>query len=124
MPFPVLPPTSRNFNPGDYPVKAYNSQSGAEVRILYGDTRTKMELSLGYDNISDAYAKEFLDHYDETKGSFSTFIIDASARSGWGSTAAAIDASGANRWRYAEAPQVTAVRPGLSSVRVSLLGVF
>ena len=124
MPFPVLSPTNRDFNPGDYPVKAYNAQSGAEVRILYGDTRTKMELSLAYDNITDASAKEFLDHYDETKGSYSTFIIDPSARSGWGSTAAAIDASGVNRWRYSEAPQITAVRPGRSSVRVNLVGVF
>jgi hypothetical protein len=124
MPFPALAPTSREFSPGDYPVKAYNAQSGAEVRILYGDTRTKMELSLGYDNISDASARQFLDHYDEVKGSFSTFVIDASARSGWGSTAAAIDASGPNRWRYAESPQVTAVRPGRSSVRVNLVGVF
>jgi hypothetical protein len=65
MPFPVLRPTSRDFKPGDYPIKAYNAQSGAEVRILYGDTRSK-----------------------------------------------------------AESPQVTSVRPGRSSVRVNLVGVF
>ena len=86
MPFPVLPPTSRDFKPGDYPVKTYSAQSGAEVRILYGDTRTRMELSLGYDNATDAQAKQFLDHYDEVKGSFSTFEVDPSARAGWGST--------------------------------------
>jgi len=124
MPFPALPPTSRNFNPGDYPVKTYNSQSGAEVRILYGDTRTKMTLSLGYDNISDTLAKQFLDHYDETKGTYLTFEIDPTARAGWASTSDAIDAAGVNRWRYSEAPQVAAVRPGVSSVRLSLVGVF
>jgi hypothetical protein len=124
MPFPALSPTSRDFTPGDWPIKTYNSQSGAEVRILYGDTRTKMELSLGYDNISDANAKQFLDHYDETKGTYSTFVIDAAARAGWGTTASAIDASGVNRWRYADAPQITAVRPGRSSVKVNLVGVF
>jgi hypothetical protein len=99
MPFPVLPPTSRDFKPGDYPVKTYSAQSGAEVRILYGDTRTRMELSLGYDNATDAQAKQFLDHYDEVKGSFSTFEVDPSARAGWGSTAEAIYAAGVNRWR-------------------------
>ena len=124
MPFPTLRPTSRDFKPGDYPVKTYNAQSGAEVRILYGDTRTKMELSLGYDNILDTSAKQFLDHYDETKGSYLTFVIDPAARAGWGSTSQAIDAVGVNRWRYAESPQITAVRPGRSSVRVSLVGVF
>ena len=124
MPFPALRPTSRDFKPGDYPVKTYSAQSGAEVRILYGDTRTRMELSLGYDNATDAQAKQFLDHYDEVKGSFSTFEVDPSARAGWGSTADAIDAAGVNRWRYAESPQVTAVRPGRSSIRVNLVGVF
>ena len=64
MPFPVLEPTSRNFKPGNFAVKTYNAQSGAEVRILYGDTRTKMELSLGYDNISDAQAEQFFTHYN------------------------------------------------------------
>jgi hypothetical protein len=124
MPFPALRPTSRDFKPGDYPVKTYSAQSGAEVRILYGDTRTRMELSLGYDNATDAQAKQFLDHYDEVKGSFSTFEVDPSARAGWGSTAEAIDTAGVNRWRYADSPQVTAVRPGRSSIRVNLVGVF
>lgn len=124
MPFPTLRPSGRDFNPGDWPVKTYNAQSGAEVRILYGDTRTKMEMSLQYDNISDASAKLFLDHYEETKGSYSTFTINSSTQAGWSSTTTAINTTGPNRWRYAEAPQVTAVKPGISSVRVSLIGVF
>ena len=54
MAFPTLQPTSRDFSPGDWPIKRYNSQSGAEVRILYGSRRTNAKLSLGYDNISDS----------------------------------------------------------------------
>ena len=125
MPFPELKPTSRDFKPGAYAIKTFNAQSGAEVRILYGDTRTKMELSLGYDNISDTEAEQFLTHYDETKGTFSTFGIPHIAKFGWGGTAAAIGAfASGNTYRYADAPQVTSVRPGRSSVRVSLVGVF
>jgi hypothetical protein len=124
MPFPALQPTSRDFTPGNWPVKSYKSQSGAEVRILYGDTRTSMELTLGYDNISDAQAQQFLTHYDETKGTYNTFTINSSTKVGWAGTAAAIDSGTINRWRYADPPQVTAVKPGRSSVRVSLLGVF
>tara|TARA_R110000772_G_scaffold156727_2_gene267924 strand:+ start:769 stop:1143 length:375 start_codon:yes stop_codon:yes gene_type:complete len=124
MPFPALQPTSRDFTPGNWPVKSYKSQSGAEVRILYGDTRTSMELTLGYDNISDAQAEQFLTHYDETKGTYNTFAINSSTRAGWSGTAAAIDSGTINRWRYADPPQVTAVKPGVSSVRVSLMGVF
>ena len=124
MPFPALKPTSRDFTPGNWPVKSYKSQSGAEVRILYGDTRTNMELTLGYDNISDAQAQQFLTHYDETKGTYNTFAINSSTKAGWAGTATAIDSGTINRWRYADPPQVTAVKPGRSSVRVSLLGVF
>lgn len=124
MPFPALQPTSRDFTPGDWPVKSYKSQSGAEVRILYGDTRTNMELTLTYDNISDAQAQQFLTHYDETKGSYSTFAINASTKAGWTGTDAAIDSGTINRWRYADPPQITAVKLGVSSVRVSLMGVF
>ena len=125
MAFPELKPTSRDFKPGTYAIKTFNAQSGAEVRILYGDTRTKMELSLGYDNISDTEAEQFLTHYDEIKGTFSTFGIPHIAKFGWGGTAAAIGAfASGNTYRYADAPQVTSVRPGRSSVRVSLVGVF
>ena len=124
MPFPALQPTSRDFTPGNWPVKSYKSQSGAEVRILYGDTRTNMELTLGYDNISDAQAQQFLTHYDETKGTYNTFTINSSTKAGWAGTTTAIDSGTVNRWRYADPPQVTAVKPGRSSVRVSLLGVF
>ena len=124
MPFPALQPTSRDFTPGNWPVKSYKSQSGAEVRILYGDTRTNMELTLGYDNISDAQAQQFLTHYDETKGTYNTFTINSSTKAGWTGTTTAIDSGTVNRWRYADPPQVTAVKPGRSSVRVSLLGVF
>ena len=35
MAFPNLVPTSRSFESGDYPVKAFRAQNGAETRILY-----------------------------------------------------------------------------------------
>jgi hypothetical protein len=124
VPFPALRPTSRNFKPGDYPVKSYNAQSGAEVRILYGDTISKMEMTLGYDNVSDAEAEQFLTHYDETKGTYSTFSINATTKIGWNGSSDAIDSGDVNRWRYSSSPEITAIRPGRSSVRVNLVGVF
>jgi hypothetical protein len=124
MAFPALVPTSRNFNPGDYPIRQFRSQSGAEVRILYGDSRTGMTLELSYDNISDANAELFLQHYNDTKGTYDTFTLSAEAKTGWSGSSGAIDVSGVNAWRYAEPPAVTAVRPGRSSVRVQLVGVL
>jgi len=124
MAFPALTPTTRNFNPGDYPIRQFRSQSGTEIRILYGDSRTGMTLELSYDNISDANAELFLTHYNEVKGTYNTFAISAETKEGWTGSGSAIDVAGINAWRYSEAPAVTAVRPGRSSVRVQLIGVL
>ena len=124
MAFPALTPTTRNFNPGDYPIRQFRSQSGTEIRILYGDSRTGMTLELSYDNISDANAELFLTHYNEVKGTYNTFTIPTETKEGWTGSGSAIDVAGINAWRYSEAPAVTAVRPGRSSVRVQLIGVL
>jgi len=124
MAFPTLQPTGRNFNPGDYPIKTFRAQSGAETRILYGSQRTNMSLELNYDNVTDTNAGLFLTHFDETQGTFQTFTVPSEVRTGWSGTYSALDVPGSNAWRYAEAPQVTSVRPGVSSVRVKLIGVL
>jgi hypothetical protein len=124
MAYPTLTPTSRNYNSGDYPVKTFRSQSGSESRILYGNRRTGMTLELQYDNITDANAKLFLDHYDETKGSYTTFDLPTGALSGWSGNTDALDAATANSWRYDQPPLVSNVRPGISSVQIKLVGVL
>lgn len=124
MAFPEIAPTSRSFDPGDFPSKTYNSQSGSEIRILYGSQRTKMKLSLGYENITDANADLFLTHYESVNGTFSTFELPSAVFSGWSGLASSLDASGSNSWRYEQPPQVASVRPGLSSVTISLIGVL
>jgi hypothetical protein len=125
MAFPTLPPTSRNVNVGDYPVKTFKAQSGAEVRILYGSQRTGMTMDLSYDNIADTDADDFVSHFDEVLGIYSTFDLPSSLLAGWSGAAAALTASNTgNQWRYAEAPTVTSVCPGRSSVQVKLIGVL
>ena len=131
MPYPIaLKPTSRSFNLGDYPVKAFKSQSGAETRILYGSKRTNLKLSLTYENITDANAELFIDHYDETQGTFATFEVASAstadgAKTGWEGTEGAIGAEGSgNVYRYEGPPELTQVRPGISTVTVNLIGVL
>jgi hypothetical protein len=130
MEFPALRPTSRDFTPGDWPIKRFNAQSGAEIRILYGSQRTNMKLSLSYENISDSNAELFLEHYDEMKGTYSTFDAASAgqndkAKTGWKGNKEALGAgaSGA-RYRYEGPPQVSQVRPGVSTVTVNLIGVL
>ena len=90
MAFPTLVPTSRQFDAGDFPVKTYKAQSGAEVRVLYGSDRTNMTLSLSFANVTDANAQLFVDHYDEAKGTFNTFTLPDNALAGWSSNTDAL----------------------------------
>ena len=124
MAFPTLQPTSRDFSPGDWPIKRFNSQSGAEVRILYGSQRTNTKIDLGYDNISDANAQLFLDDYAAQIGTLRTFDLPDAVRTGWTGAAASIDAPAGAKWRYESEPSVKAVRPGRSSVTVNLVAVI
>ena len=125
MSYPSYKPTARTFDPGDYPIKKFKSQNGVELRILYGSNRTNIKMSLTYDNITDAAAEEFLDHYDEMKGTFNTFSIGAQAKTGWEGNSDAIGAGASgNAYRYESAPQVQQVRPGISPVTVNLIGVL
>jgi hypothetical protein len=124
MAFPTIQPTSRSYDPGDWPSKTYSALSGAEIRIRYGNLRTNAKLSLGYDNIPDAQAELFLTHYYEVTGTFQTFSVPTESASGWaGSSTAFSPGSTGTAFRYAAAPQITSVRPGRSSVQVELIGV-
>ena len=128
MPYPAVPPSQRSLDMGDYPVRKYNSQSGVEVRLLYGNKRYNLKLGLVYTNIPDAVASEFLLHFDETFGTFSTFVFSPEARvtlfAGWSGDEGALSPPSGVDWRYEQSPQLTAVRPGISNVTVSLVGVI
>ena len=126
----ALVPSARTFKSGDYPVKTYKAQNGAEHRILYGDKRTNMRLSLTYANIQDVDAEQFLDHYDTVQGTFQTFVLgningNSPARGGWQGNKDALGAERqGNSYRYEGPPQVAQVAFGLSTVTVNLIGVL
>lgn len=128
MPYPAIRPTGRSYDPGNWPVRTFNSQSGAEVRLLYGSKRYNLKFSLTYTNIPDSEAAQFLAHFEETRGTFSTFAFNSAARvalfSGWNGTAGALDPPLGVDWRYEAAPRIDSVRPGISTVTVSLIGVI
>jgi hypothetical protein len=127
MAFPNLTPSSRQFNPGNWPVKTFNAQNGAEVRILYGNRRTRMTLSLNYANISDTNAELFFEHFASLLGTYATFELPSGSKAvaGWTGYEAILTGSGSgNRWRYEEPPTIDNVRPGVSNVSVTLVGVF
>src|SRR6056300_743101 len=111
MTYPTIAPTSRQFTYGDWPVKKFQSQSGAEVRILYGNRRVGHEIQLSYENIPDATVDQFLQHYNSVKGTYETFsfphpIVNHLGR-GWKGDPDVFSAGVGVQWRYKEAPSVT-----------------
>jgi hypothetical protein len=124
MSFPSLKPSKRSYDSGDFPVKSFRAQSGVESRILYGNRRTGMKLDLSFENITDVQAELFLDHYDETQGSYLTFSLPSDVLKGWSGNLDAINTSTGNSWRYDEPPSVSNVRPGISTVSIKLVGVL
>ena len=121
--FPTIAPTSRSYDGGDWPVKAFKSQSGAEVRILYGDRRVGHSINLTYNNIPDATAEQFFAHYYEQQGTYKSFAVfpELNLSKGWEGSEEFFRAGSAVQWRYAKAPQLTAVYPGVSTIQVELV---
>jgi hypothetical protein len=127
-PFQAFKPTSRSFTTGSFPIKTFQAQNGAEIRILYATQLTGKKMTLTYVNLSDADAYMFFQHYVQQRGSYKTFqlgdINSEGSRVGWGSENGATDAGDFNMiWRYADEPQLTSVYPGVSSITIELIAV-
>jgi len=122
MSYPTINPSQRVYDPGNWANKQFNSVSGAEMRIRYGDKRYNAKLSLTYDNIPDEKASEFLAHYSAQYGTYKQFVLPTAVLAGWSGSSYIPDQS-VMQFRYAQAPTINSVRPGISTVSVNLLGV-
>lgn len=124
MPFPELKPSARSWDVGQFPIKTFRAQNGAELRILYGNRMASKTLQLTYQNIADTNADLFAEHYLEVKGSLTQFELNEAARSGWKGARETLGAAYHGlQWRYAEPPQIQSVFNGRSTVTVSLIAV-
>jgi hypothetical protein len=118
-------PTSRSVRLGDYPVRSFRAQNGKELRLLYGNRRSGQELELTYENIADGDVVGFMAHYEDMKGTHGSFDVPASNFGGWGANVASpFQEPQNNLYRFADAPQITSVRPGRSTVVVRLVSVI
>lgn len=125
MDFPRIEPTARTFDPGNFPVKTYRSESGQETRILYGSTRVDLKLSLTYANLPDALAAQFIDHFDDRKGTFNRFHVVGETLAGFlGGHAKLQGRAEGIKFRYEGPPQLAQVRLGRTTVTVNLIGVL
>ena len=120
-PFDLYRPTTRQFTTGSFPVKTFQAQNGAEIRILYGNQLTGKKLNLTYVNVTDTVAYHFMQHYVEMKGSYKTLMLDQDET-------ASVQVGGTKAGRawhgycYAEEPQIQSVFQR-STVSISLIAV-
>lgn len=128
--FPSLRPSQRSLTMGELPIKEYRALNGAIVRRAFGNRRFGYQLSLSFDNISEAILSQLWDHYHNNQ-TVNGFSIPDSVFSGYGSKEAsdtnASFIARANRmstivWYYAEPPQIESVSTSYSTVQVSLVG--
>ena len=124
MSYPTAKPSSRSYNHGDWPVKTFKAMNGAEVRIMYGNRRTGSTFSLNYQNVPDSVADDFLTHYNEMLGTYTAFPLPPQVLAGWTGALEPFDPQSSLRFRYSEPPSVDAVKPGVSTVSVNLVGVL
>ena len=125
LPYPPLTPSSRSISVGDYPIKKYKAMDGVEVRILYGSQDSGAVMQLTYQNITDELASDFVRHFRSTKGTFEQFPVAQEVYNGWdGDTTVGPDQifrGEKARWRYDGPPTIANVRPGISTVQISLV---
>ena len=128
--FPTIAPSGRSFVDGDWPVKRFNSQSGVEVRILFGNRRYGHKLSLSYDNIADEICQQFFEHYRSVKGTFETFALPlvasgSAVAQGWGGDPRFFNAGRySQQYRYSGPPEMSSNYPGIGSIRLELVAVL
>ena len=126
--FPSNPaPSGRTYTPGDYASARHRAQSGAEVRILYGNKRLSSTLQLVYNNITDAEAEAFLTHYNLVKGTFESFKTSGNpTEAGWTGSAGELNTTAmvpGTQWRYSGPPQLQSAYVGRSSIVIDLVAV-
>ena len=146
QPFPKLTPSGRSYKPGEVPMSDFVSLDGTKTYLRYGNKRTDAQLSLSFANLNDEEAGWILDHYRivtqnwntaDEKTRWVTFSNDGMLKGVKGLTAVAKEpgyssdlrshiSSGSVdddslKWRYAAAPTVTSVFPGISNVSCSFV---
>ena len=123
--FPSVKPSSRSYNPGEYPQTKFEAQNGAKTIMRYGKNRVNATLTLGFSNISDADAALILANYEDVNSDWDYVTFNGGyATAGVTNTSllAYLRESGSGlKWRYSGPPSVTSSFKGRVMLVVVLL---
>ena len=123
--FPSIKPSSRSYNPGEYPQTKFEAQNGVKTIMRYGKNRVNATLQLGFSNISDADAALILANYEDVNSDWD-YVTFSSANGTVGVDSTSLsnyfkESGSGLKWRYSGPPNVTSSFKGLSNVSCSFV---
>ena len=123
--FPSIKPSSRSYNPGEYPQTKFEAQNGVKTIMRYGKNRVNATLQLGFANISDADAALILDNYEDVNSDWD-YVTFSSENGTVGVASTSLsnyfkESGSGLKWRYSGPPNVTSSFKGLSNVSCSFV---
>ena len=124
-PFPTIKPSSRRYNPGEYPSTTFESLDGTKTHLRYGNKRVNATLQLGFSGITDAQAALILENYENVNSEWNYVTFDR----GYGTAGVTNtdllgylkETASGLKWRYSAPPSVTSSFKGLSNVSCSFV---
>tara|TARA_Y100000385_G_C12963917_1_gene580971 strand:- start:315 stop:689 length:375 start_codon:yes stop_codon:yes gene_type:complete len=119
--FPTLSPTRRRFTPGEYPIKRFDSISGAGVTRLYGSKAFNATLDLEF-LLDDTGTAAVLQSWHDSMGGAKVLTLPTELFEGMNGPEGQIP--NYLNWRWAQVPSVQSVVPGRSRIQASLVATL
>ena len=120
--FPSIPPSSRTYNPGEFPQTVFEAQNGATAVIRFGKNRVNSSLKLGFTALNDADVYRIFQHYEDVNSEWNyvSFGTTHGAASGVENDFLKDyirEKNSGLRYRYSKPPEITATFKGRHDVK-------
>ena len=119
--FPTISPTRRRFTPGEYPIKRFDSISGAGVTRLYGSKAFNATLNLEF-LLDDVGTEAVLQSWHDSMGGAKVLTLPTELFEGMNGPEGQIP--NYLNWRWAQVPSVQSIVPGRSRIQASLVATL
>ena len=119
--FPAVSPTRRSFTPGEYPIKRFDSISGAGVTRIYGSKAFNATLDLEF-LLDDTGTAAVLQSWHDSMGGAKVLTLPTELFEGMNGPEGQIP--NYLNWRWAQVPSVQSVVPGRSRIQASLVATL
>jgi len=119
--FPTVSPTRRRFTPGEYPIKRFDSISGAGVTRIYGSKAFNATLDLEF-LLDDTGTAAVLQSWHDSMGGAKVLTLPTELFEGMNGPEGQIP--NYLNWRWAQVPSVQSVVPGRSRIQASLVATL